>query len=62
MRSSVSRLIETGGPPTSLPSSSVSVNSSLIQPQGSAASVHCLGANICIELFQLLVGSFRGQS
>jgi hypothetical protein len=30
--------------------------------QGSAASVHWLGTNICIWLFQLLVGSFRGQS
>ena len=34
----------------------------LIQRQGSAASVHWLGANNCIWLFQLLVGSFRGQS
>ena len=34
---------------------------SLIQQQGSAASVHWLGANICIWLFQLLAGSFRGQ-
>jgi hypothetical protein len=34
----------------------------LIQPQGSAAFVHWLGANICIWFFQLLVGSFRGQS
>lgn len=29
---------------------------------GSAASVHWLGANICIWLSQLLVGSFGGQS
>jgi hypothetical protein len=29
---------------------------------GVSASVHWLGANICIWLFQLLVGSFRGQS
>jgi hypothetical protein len=35
---------------------------SLIQQQGSAASVHWMGANICIWLFQLLVGSFRRQS
>jgi hypothetical protein len=28
----------------------------------SAASVHRLGVNICIWLFQLLVGSFEGQS
>jgi hypothetical protein len=35
---------------------------SLIQQQGSAASVHWLGANICIWLFQLLVGSSRVQS
>ena len=32
---------------------------SLIQQQGSASSVHWLGANICIWLFQLLVGSFK---
>jgi hypothetical protein len=30
---------------------------SLIQQQVSAASVHWLGANICIWFFQLLVGS-----
>jgi hypothetical protein len=41
-----SRLIETAGPPT-------------IQPQGSAVSVHWLGANICIWLFQLLVVSSK---
>jgi hypothetical protein len=35
---------------------------SLIKQQGSAASVHWLGANICIRLFQLLLGSFVGQS
>jgi hypothetical protein len=35
---------------------------SLIQPHGSAASVHWLGVNICIWLFQLLVGSLGGQS
>jgi hypothetical protein len=35
---------------------------SLIQQLGSAASVHWLGANICIWLSQLLVGSFGGQS
>jgi hypothetical protein len=35
---------------------------SLIQQQGSAASVHWLGANIYIWLFQLLVGYFGGQS
>ena len=34
---------------------------SLIQQQRSAASVHWLGANICIWLFQLLVGSFGEQ-
>jgi hypothetical protein len=31
---------------------------SLMQQQGSAASVHWLGANICIWFFQLLLGSF----
>jgi hypothetical protein len=35
---------------------------SLIQQQGSAASLHWLGANICIWLFQLRVGSSRVQS
>jgi hypothetical protein len=35
---------------------------SLIQQQGSDASVHWLGASICIWLFQLLVRSFRGQT
>jgi len=34
---------------------------SLIHPQGSAASVHWLGAHICIWLFQLLVESFGEQ-
>ena len=57
-----SRLIETSGPPTGLPFSSVSFSLSLIQQQGSAASVHWLGTTICIWLFQLLVGSFGGQS
>ena len=35
---------------------------SLIQQQGSAFSVHWLCTNNCIWLFQLLVGSFSGQS
>ena len=35
---------------------------SLIQQQGSTASVHWLSGNICIWLFQLLVGSFGKQS
>jgi hypothetical protein len=34
----------------------------LIQQQGSLVSVHWLGANIFIWLFQLLVGSFEEQS
>lgn len=34
---------------------------SLIQQQGSAASVPCLGINSCIWPFHLLVGSFRGH-
>jgi len=61
-RSRGSRLIETAEPPTGLLSSSASSSFSLIQPQGSAASLHWLGAHICIWLFQLLVGSFGGQS
>jgi hypothetical protein len=43
-----SRLIETADPPTGSPSSSTSSRFSLIQPQGSAASAHWLGVNICI--------------
>jgi hypothetical protein len=35
--------------------------SSPIQQQGSAAPVHCVGANIYILLFQLLAGSYRGH-
>jgi hypothetical protein len=35
---------------------------SLIQQQGSAAYGHWLGVNICIWLFQLLIGSFARQS
>ena len=61
-RSLESRLIETSGPTTGSPSSSASSSLSLIQQQGSSASVHWLGATICLWLFQLLVQSFRGQS
>jgi hypothetical protein len=42
-----SRLIETASPTVSH-STSASFSLSLIQPQGSAASVHWLGTNICI--------------
>jgi hypothetical protein len=42
------RLIETAGPPTGPPSSSASSSFSLIQPLESEASIHWLGANICI--------------
>jgi hypothetical protein len=55
-------LVETTSSLTELPSSSASFNISPIQPQGSAAFVHWLGANIWIWLFQLLVGSFGRQS
>jgi len=61
-RSQGSRLIETAGPPIGSLSSPASSSFSLIQPQGSAVSVHWLDANSYIWLFQLLVGSFRGQS
>jgi hypothetical protein len=61
-RSFGSRAIETAHPPTGSPSSSGSSSFSLIQPQWSADSIHWLGANICIWLFQLPVVSFRGQS
>ena len=54
------RLIKIVGLPTGLPSSSVSSSVSLIQQQGSAASVHCLGSIIYIWLFQLIVESFKG--
>ena len=45
-RSQESRLIDTAGLPIGSPSSSDSFSLSLIQSQGSAASVHWLGANI----------------
>ena len=61
-RSQVSRLIETSGPPTGLPSSTASSSFPLIQPQGSAASVSWLGENIYIWFFQLLVRSSGRQS
>ena len=48
-RSRGSRLIETVAPPTGSPSSSsASFSFSLSRPQGSAASLHWLGINICI--------------
>ena len=47
-----SRLIETAG----------FLHPSWNQQQGLAASVHRMGANICVWLFQLLVRSFGGQS
>jgi hypothetical protein len=53
-----SRLIETVGPPTRSPSSSASSRFSLIQPQGSAASIYYLSVNIFIWIFQLLYGAF----
>jgi hypothetical protein len=45
-RSQESRLIETAGPPIGSPFSSASSSFSLIQPQGSPASVHWLGKNM----------------
>jgi hypothetical protein len=47
-RSQGFRLIETAGLTTGSPSSSASSRLSLIQQQGSAASVHWVDANICI--------------
>ena len=44
-----SRLIETAGLPIGSPCSSASSSFFLIQPQGSAPSVHWLGVNICID-------------
>ena len=61
-RSQGSRLIETAGTPTRLPPSSASFCLSLIQPQGSASSFHCLSANICIWYFHLFGGSPRMHS
>jgi hypothetical protein len=57
-----SSLFETAGFSIGSPSSSASSSFSLLQPQDSPASVHWLGENICIWIFQLLVGPFRGQS
>jgi len=45
-----------------LPSSSASSSLSLIQPQWAAASVHWLAVNICIRLFELLIGACGRQS
>jgi hypothetical protein len=45
-RSQESRLVETACLPMSLPPSSTSSKFSLIQPQGSPASVHWLGISI----------------
>jgi hypothetical protein len=56
------RLVKTIGLPIGLPSSSASSSFPLIQPLGSEVSVHWLGINIYIWLFQLLAGPFRGQS
>jgi hypothetical protein len=53
-----SRLIQTPGFPIGLLSYSVFSSFTPIQLQGSAASVHWLGVNIFIWLFQLLVGPF----
>jgi len=56
------RLTEAAGPPTGSTLLLSFFYHSLIQQQRSTASVHWLGANICIRLFQLIVGSFGGQS
>jgi hypothetical protein len=60
-RSHGSRLVETDGLPMGSPSSSASSSLSLIQPQGSPASIYWLGVNICIWLFQLPVGPLGGK-
>jgi hypothetical protein len=49
-KSQETRLIETVGPPTELPSSAASSTFSLVEPQGSVASAHRVDANICILL------------
>jgi hypothetical protein len=49
-RSQGSKLVETAGLPMGSPSSTTSSSLSLIQPQGSLASVHQLGISICICL------------
>ena len=53
-RSQGSRLAKTAGLPVGSASSSASSSFSLVQPQGSPAFVHWLGADICIWLFQLV--------
>ena len=56
------RLIETAGPPTGSPSS-VSSSFSLIQTQGSAASVHWLGTNLTLSaVFLSLLDSNHDRS
>ena len=54
--------VKTTGLLIGLSSSSASSSFSPVQPQGSAASIFCLGANICIWLFQLLAGSSAVRS
>jgi hypothetical protein len=51
----ISRLIETAGRPTVLPSFSASTSFSLIQLQGSAASVHRLVQKYKSESFSCLL-------
>jgi hypothetical protein len=60
-RSHRSRLVETAGLPMWSSSSSASSRLSLIQPQGSQASVHWLGLSLCPCLSYLLVGPLRGH-
>jgi hypothetical protein len=60
-RSQGSRSVETAGLPMRLPFSSASSSLSLIQPQGSPASVHWLGVSICVCLSHLLVEPLRKQ-
>ena len=61
-RSQGSTLVKTAGLPIGSPFSSSSSSFSRIPPHGSLASVHWLGASICIWLFYLIVGPLRGQS
>jgi hypothetical protein len=48
--------VQTAGFPMGSPSSSTSSSLSIMQTQGSPASIHWLGVSICISLSQLLLG------
>ena len=53
--------VKTEGLPMGLPSSSASSSFSPVEPWGSLASLHWLGASICTWIFDLHVRTRRGQ-